>query len=76
MDCIKGKQINKFKKGEMKSKHLLKIIHTDIFYPDMDVSDSKYFITFIDEYSLYMYLYMFCSKDEALEAFKVFNAEV
>ena len=36
----------------------------------------KYFITFIDDYSSYMYLYMLCSKDEALEAFKVFKAEV
>ena len=39
-------------------------------------SDPRYFITFIDDYSHYMYLYMLCSKDKALEAFKVFKAEV
>ena len=36
----------------------------------------RYFITFIDDYPRYMYLYMLCSKDEALKAFKVFKAEV
>ena len=76
LDCIKGKQTNKSKKGATRSKHLLEIIHTDIFCLDMDGSDPKYFITFIDDYSHYMYLYMLRSKDEALEAFKVFKAEV
>ena len=76
LDCIKGKQTNKSKKGATRSKHLLEIIHMDICCPDMDGSDPKYFITFIDDYSSYMYLYMLRSKDEALEAFKVFKAEV
>ena len=56
---------------------MLKIIHTNICCPDMDESDMKYFITFIDVYSHCMYLYMLRSiKDEALETFKVFKAEV
>ena len=76
LDCIKGKQTNKSKKGATRSKHLLEIIHTDICCPDMDGSDPRYFITFIDNYSFYMYLYMLCSKDEMLEAFKVFKAKV
>ena len=42
----------------------------------MDSSGPKYFITFIDDYSQYMYLYIFHSKDEVLDAFKVFKAEV
>ena len=42
----------------------------------MNVQGQKYFITFIDDYSRYMYLYMFHHKSEALEAFKVFKAEV
>ena len=36
----------------------------------------KYFITFIDDYSRFMYLYMFNNKKEALDTFKVFKAEV
>ena len=76
LDCIKGKQTNKLRKGATRSKHLLEIIHIDICCPYMDGSDPKYFITFIDDYSRYMYLYMLRSKDEVLEAFKVFKAEV
>ena len=55
---------------------MLEIIHTNICYPDVDGCDLKYFITFIDDYSRYMYLYMLRSKDEAPEAFKVFKVEV
>ena len=76
MDYIKGKQTNKSKKGATRSKHLLEIIHTDICCPNMDGSDPRYFVTFIDDYSHFMYLYMLCSKDKALEAFKVFKAKV
>ena len=76
LDCIKGKQTNKSKKDGTRCKHLLEIIHTDICCPDMDESDPKYFIPFIDDYSRYMYLYMLHSKDKALEAFKVFKANV
>ncbi|KAL4271284.1 hypothetical protein GQ457_13G018370 [Hibiscus cannabinus] len=42
----------------------------------MDVQGQKCFITFIDDYSRYMYLYMLHHKSEALEAFKVFKVEV
>ena len=36
----------------------------------------KYFISFIDDCSRYMYLYMLHNKDEVLDAFIVFKAEV
>jgi len=42
----------------------------------MDSSGPKYFITFIDNYSRSMYLYILHSKDEALDSFKLFKAEV
>ena len=38
LDCIKGKQTNKSKKGATRSKHLLEIIHTNICCPNMDGS--------------------------------------
>ena len=76
MNCIKGKQTNKSKRGAKRSINLLEIIHTDICCPDMNANSPKYFITFIDDYSRYMYLYLLHSKDEALGAFKVFKAEV
>ena len=76
VNCINGKQTNKSKKGAKRSTNLLEIIHTDIYCPDMDANSPKYFITFIDDYSRYMYLYLLRSKDEVLDAFKVFKAEV
>ena len=42
----------------------------------MDANGPKYFITFIDDYSRYMYPYLLRSKYEALGTFKVFKAEV
>ena len=76
MNCIKGMQTNKSKRGAKRSTNLLEIIHIDICCPDMDANDLKYFITFIDDYSRYMYLCLLRSKDEVLGAFKVFKAEV
>ena len=55
---------------------MLEIIHTDICCPDMDMPGQKYFITFIDDYSRYMYVYLLHNKYEAFDAFKVFKAEV
>jgi len=75
VDCIKGKQTKKSKKGAKSSSNILEIIHTNICVPNMDVSNLRYFITFIDD-SQYMYLYLLCSKDEALDAFNAFKAKV
>ena len=76
VDCIKGKQTNKSKKCANRSSTILEIIHSDICCPDMDAHGQKYFITFIDDYSRFMYLYMLHNKNEALDAFKIFKAEV
>ena len=76
VDYIKGKQTKKSKKGATRSEHLFGLIHTDICCPGMDGSNPRYFITFIDDFSRNMYLYILHSKDEVLEAFKVFKAEV
>ena len=76
VDCIKGKQTNMSKKGAKRSSDVLEIIHTDICCPDMDAYRQKYFISFIDDYSRYMHLYLLNNKNEALDAFKVFKAEV
>ena len=76
VDCIKGKQTNKSKKHANRSSNILEIIHTDICCPDMDMPGQKYFITFIDDYSRCMYVYLLHNKYEALDAFKIFKAEV
>ncbi|RVW30282.1 Retrovirus-related Pol polyprotein from transposon TNT 1-94 [Vitis vinifera] len=76
VDCIKGKQTNKSKRSATRSSTILEIIHTDICSLDMDSHGQKYFISFIDDFSRYMYLYILHNKNEALDAFKVFKAEV
>ncbi|RVW62445.1 Retrovirus-related Pol polyprotein from transposon TNT 1-94 [Vitis vinifera] len=76
VDCIKGKQTNKSKRGATRSSTILEIIHTDICSLDMDSHGQKYFISFIDDFSRYMYLHILHNKNEALDAFKVFKAEV
>ena len=76
VDCIKGNQTNKSKKGTKRNSTILEIIHSDIGCPDMDAHGQKKFITFIDDYSRYMYLYKFHNKNKTLDAFKVFKAEV
>ncbi|WKA08973.1 hypothetical protein VitviT2T_026653 [Vitis vinifera] len=76
VDCIKGKQTNKSKRGATRSSTILEIIHTDICSLDMDSHGKKYFISFIDDFSRYMYLYILHNKNEALDAFKVFKAKV
>jgi transposase InsO family protein len=76
VDCIKGKKTNKSKKGANRISDILEIIHTDICSPDMDSHGQRYFISFIDDYSRYMYLYMLHKRNEALDAFKIFKAEV
>ncbi|EOY31778.1 Gag-protease-integrase-RT-RNaseH polyprotein [Theobroma cacao] len=76
VDCIKGKLTDKTKKVAKKNSNISKIIHIDICSPNMDSYGLKYFISFIDDYSRYMYLYLLHNKNEALDAFKVFKAEV
>jgi len=54
------------------------IIHTDIWGPFTTpcMNGQEYFITFIDDFTRYMYLYLLKDKSEALDAFKVYKAEV
>ena len=36
----------------------------------------EYFITFIDNYSRYVYIYLMCHKSECFEKFKIFKPEI
>ena len=58
--CIKGKQTKHTKKWATRSTQLIEIVHTDICGP-FDVSSfgkERYFITIIDDYSRYGYVYL------------------
>lgn len=78
VDCIKGKQTKQTKKGAIRSSQLLEIVHTDICGP-FDVpslSGEKYFITFINDFSRYGYIYLLHEKSQALNALEVYITEV
>ena len=78
VDCIKGKKTKHKKKGATRSKELLEIIHTDICGP-FDVpyfSGEKYFITFIDDFSHYGYLYLLHEKSQAVDVLETYITEV
>ena len=78
VDCIKGKQTNKTSKGAKRSEEILGIIHTDICgpFPTPCLNGQRYFISFIDDHTRFMYLYLLFEKSEALDAFKIFKQEV
>ena len=60
MDRIKRKQTQYTKKGATRSTQFLEIVHTDICGP-FDVSSfgkERYFITILDDYSRYGYVYL------------------
>ena len=77
VDCVKGKLTKTKKNGATRSQNLLEIVHTNISGPySSTLCVNKYFITFIDDFSLYGYAFFIKKKSDALEMFKVFHSEV
>lgn len=76
--CVKGKFFKGNKKGGTRSGGLLEINHTDIYgpFPTLSINGHKSFITFIDDYSHYGYVYLINEKSEVLDKFKNFKAVV
>ena len=56
----------------------LELIHSDISgpFPDMSMSQAKYALTFIDEFSKYCWVYFLKNKFEFFDLFKIFRALV
>ena len=78
IDCIKGKYVKKIKKDAKRSAGILKIVHIDIcgLFPVKSVDGYDSFITFIDDYFRFGYIYPIKERSEALDKFKTFKAEV
>ena len=57
---------------------MLELVHTDVCGPMSTQAKGgyEYFITFIDDYSRYSYMYLMKWKPEAFEKFKEFRVEV
>ena len=78
VECIKGKWTNIRKLGAERAKDVLELVHTDICgpFPTTFWNGKQYFITLIDDYSRYGYLYLIHEKSQSLDVFKTFKAEV
>ncbi|KAK9672848.1 hypothetical protein RND81_12G129000 [Saponaria officinalis] len=78
ISCIKGKQTKVKRFGANRATDGLKLIHTDIYgpFPTASWNGQRYFISFIDDYSHFGYLYLIHEKSESLDMFKAFKAEV
>ena len=76
--CLEGKMtMRSFKAKGNKVKEVLDLVHTDFFPMSISARGGyKYFITFIDDYSRYRYIYLMRHKSEAFEKFKEFKMEV
>ena len=77
--CLKSKCTTKpFSSSENRATELLEIIHTDICGP-VNVNSSggaRYILTFIDDYSRYVFVYFLKNKSQTFETFKEFKAMV
>ena len=75
LDYIKGKQTKQISKNyAIRSNELLELIHSDICGP-FDVPSwggEKYFISFIDDFSRYGYLYILDDKSQSVDVLKIF----
>ena len=66
------------KDGSIRATHKLQLMHNIVCESMHIVSlgSNKYFITFIDDFLHYGYIFLLHEKSEALEAFKMYKAEV
>ena len=78
VNCIKGKQTNVRRLSANRASDVLELIHTDICgpFPTASWNGQTYFITFIDDFSQYGYLYLIHDKSQSLDVFKNYKAEV
>ena len=76
--CAQAKITKKpFPKVE-RNTQILDLVHSDIceFNGILTRGGKRYFITFIDDCSRYIYVYLLRSKDETFDAFKCYKSEV
>jgi hypothetical protein len=79
IECIKGKYVQHIKKmGATHSSGVLEIIHTDICGPFnmKSVDGFNSFITFMDYFSRYGYIYLIHEQSEVLDKFMIFKTEL
>ena len=78
VECIKEKWKNIRKLVAERAKDILELVHTNICgpFPTPSWNGQQYFISFVDDYSRYGYLYLIHEKSQSLDVFKSFKDEV
>ena len=78
--CILGKHLeHKFERASHeRTSAPIELIHSDVAgpFPHMSMSQEKYALTFIDDFSKYYWVYFLKHKSEVFCLFKVFKALV
>nr|KAJ0204663.1 hypothetical protein LSAT_V11C500280120 [Lactuca sativa] len=76
--CVKSKFTKKPFPSVKRNTSLLELIHSDICELNgiLTRGGKRYFITFCDDFSRYLHVYLLRSKDEAFDAFKRYKAKV
>jgi transposase InsO family protein len=77
--CVQFKQPCKpHKAAEMSNLAPLELVHSDLceMNDDFNKGGKRYFMTFIDDCTRFCYVYLLKTKDEALNYFKAYKAEV
>ena len=76
--CVEAKQTRSYFKSVERITEPVDLIHTDVcdLKLILTIGGNKYFITFIDDNTSYCYVYLLKSKDEAIEKFILYKAEV
>lgn len=75
--CVEGKMARQpfYPVGDIRSKRPLELVHSDVCTMDIEsIGGSKYFVTFIDDYSRCCAVYFMKHKSEVPEKFKQFVA--
>ena len=76
--CVEAKLMRSSFKCVERNTKVLDLIHSDIcdlkFAPTR--GGDKYFITFVDDCTIYCYVYLLKNKDEAIDKFKIYKEEV
>ena len=78
VEYIRGKQTKTSILSAYRATYVLELIHTDICgpFPTPSWNGQQYFISFIDDYFRYAYLYLIHDKSQSLDMFKYFKVEV
>ncbi|GJS16101.1 retrotransposon protein, putative, ty1-copia subclass [Tanacetum coccineum] len=79
VSCMSRKMVRKpYTHQVERAKDLLGLIHTDVcgLFRTVSRQGASYFITFIDDFSHYGYVYLLKHKHDVFETFKVFQKEV